>query len=126
MEETLPVPPPGPPLRWGHGLRQGSALRTRDQRRLLCAALVQILDGLANRLDALGLLVGDGSTELFFKGHDELNQVQRIGAQILAEARLRNNLGRVYAQLIHDNLFHTLENSHVRYPLWENKATARV
>src|SRR5262249_7740914 len=44
-----------------------------------------VIDGLADRLEALGLLLGDDQVERLFQLHDQLDDVQRVGADVLLE-----------------------------------------
>jgi hypothetical protein len=51
----------------------------------LAAALVDVFDGVADGADALGVLVGDLGSELLLEAHDELDQVERVGVQVVDE-----------------------------------------
>ena len=61
--------------------------------------------GLTNRGDLLRLLVRDLPTEFLFYCHDELDQVQRVCLQILAEACLHGYLFGVNTQQVNKYLF---------------------
>ena len=46
---------------------------------------VDVVDGVLDALDVLGLLVGDLDLELLFEGHDELDRVERVGPEVVDE-----------------------------------------
>ena len=56
---------------------------------------VDISNGIADGGDFLGDFVGDLSAELVLKGHDQLNQVERIGFKVFAETGIRIDLGLI-------------------------------
>jgi hypothetical protein len=60
----------------------------------------------------MGLLVGNVDPELLFHGHDELDQVERVGAEVVHERRLRLDLCKVHAQLLGDDLLHSFFDGH--------------
>ena len=47
-----------------------------------------VVDGLADGLDLLGVLVGDLDSELVLELHDQLDEVERVGVEILLERGL--------------------------------------
>ena len=54
--------------------------------------------------------LGDFAAELLLKGHDQLDQVQRVGVEIVAEAGFHRHGVLIDAQLIDDDGAHCLEN----------------
>ena len=76
---------------------------------------LDVVDGLAHRLDLLGLVVRDGDLELFFQFHHQLDDVQRVGAHVLLKGGLARDLVLVHAQVFADDLDDTFFNgSHGR------------
>ena len=60
--------------------------------------------------DALGFLVRDLDAELVLQAHDQLDDVERVGAQVLLEARLRRHLACVGVKLVCDDVPNLLED----------------
>jgi hypothetical protein len=65
-------------------------------------------DGVADRGDLFGVLVGDFQFESFFEGHDEFDNVQGVGAEVVDERCLVIHLAFVHAQLFDDDLLDLL------------------
>src|SRR5512135_3303760 len=59
-----------------------------------------IVDGLADRGQLLGLVVGDIQPELLLEGHDQLDGVQGVGTEIVDEGRVLGDLLLTDAQLV--------------------------
>ncbi len=57
-------------------------------------------NGILDRHDLLGRVVGDLAAELFLERHDKLDRVQAVGAQIVDEAGVLGDLGLVDAQVL--------------------------
>src|SRR5690606_35481792 len=68
------------------------------------------LDGVADGADALGFLVRDLHAELVLQAHDQLHDVERVGAQVLLEAGLRRDLAGVGIVLVGDDVSDLLED----------------
>ena len=66
--------------------------------------LVDVVDGVLHCPDLLGIFVGDLGAELFLEAHDQLDEVQRIGVQIVNERSFRLGLFFVDAELLDDDL----------------------
>src|SRR5262249_30442815 len=66
--------------------------------------------GLADGLDLLRLLVGDGNLELFFEFHDELDDVEGVGAHVFDERGGARHLFLVDAEILADDVDHALFN----------------
>ena len=77
-------------------------------------------DGVADSADLFGVFVGDFQFEGFFEGHDQLHDVQGVGAKVIDERCLVVNLALVHTQLLYDDLLdflfyrlcHTTSNIH--------------
>ena len=54
--------------------------------------LGDIVDGVSSRLDLISILVGDLDRELLLNGHDDLDSVQRVQAEIAVEVGLERDL----------------------------------
>src|SRR5689334_10858960 len=50
------------------------------------------LDRVADRQNRLGRIVGNLAAELFLEGHDQLDSVERVGAEVVDEARVLGHL----------------------------------
>ena len=51
---------------------------------------------------------GISHAEFFFEGHDQLDGVEAVGAQIVDEAGIVGDLGLVDAQVLHDDFLYPL------------------
>src|SRR5574338_888876 len=79
---------------------------------------LDVVDGLANARDLLGVLVGNFDPELLLEGHDELDGVERVGAEIVHERRIRRHFFFIDAELFHDDAFDFVCNRHVLPPTY--------
>src|ERR1041385_8174304 len=77
---------------------------------LLLLTFLDIFDHVTDALELLGLFIGDFLAEFLFQGHDQLDCVEGIGTEIFDELRIRSDLVRVHAKLLHDDLFDLLFN----------------
>src|SRR5207253_2080767 len=75
-----------------------------------CPLLValDVVDDVPHGADLLRLLVRDLHVVLFLERHHELDDVERIGAEVLDEGRLRRHLLLAHAELLADDLPHLL------------------
>src|SRR5215472_15545266 len=79
----------------------------------LGAALVDVVDGLVDGGDLLGVLVGNLDLELLFEGHHQLDGVERVGSQIVDERSVVRDLFLFDAQLFgHDGFDLLLDCAH--------------
>src|SRR5690242_1061328 len=76
--------------------------RDRPPTRLLLVR-VDVVDRVLDGLDVLGLLVGDLDLELLLHRHDELDDVERVRAEVLDEARGDLDLLLRDAELLSDD-----------------------
>src|ERR1700678_509963 len=82
-----------------------------DSKLLTClGVLADVVDGVRYGANLLRVLVGDFDIEGLFKGHHELDRVERIGAQVIHERSARSDFTLVHAQLLDNNLFHFFIN----------------
>src|SRR3954465_3750788 len=68
------------------------------------AVLHDVRHGLSHGSDLLGFLVRDLDAELVLELHDQLDEIQRVGVQILLERRLHGHVALVDAELLHQDL----------------------
>ena len=66
--------------------------------------LVDVVDGVLDGPDLLGVLVGDLGPELLLEAHDELDEVQGVGVEVVDERGLGLDLLLVDAELLDDDL----------------------
>ena len=66
----------------------------RARLRRLADGLGEVADGVAEGLDRLGSVVGNLDREFFFEGHHQFDLIEGIGAQIVDEAGLVDDLLR--------------------------------
>src|SRR6185436_10137886 len=64
---------------------------------------LDVLDGFLHAGDLFGVLVGDFDAELLFERHHELHRVERVGAEVVDERRVRRHFFLIHAQLLHDD-----------------------
>ena len=64
---------------------------------------VDVSDGLAHGRDFLGVFIGDFRAEFVFEGHDEFDQVERIGFELFAETGFHRDLALVHAEQINND-----------------------
>src|SRR5262249_4802805 len=64
---------------------------------------LDVLDGLLDPRDLLGVLVGDLDTEFLLERHHELDGVERVGAKVVHEGGIRRHFFFVDAHLLHDD-----------------------
>jgi hypothetical protein len=67
-----------------------------------------VVDSLADGLDLLRVLVGDLDAELILELHDQLDQIERVGVEILLERRLLCDLALIDTELVGQNLLDPL------------------
>ena len=70
--------------------------------------LLDVLDGVADGHDLLGFFVGDLDVEVLLQGHDELDRIEGVGAQVLDELRVGVDVFLVDPELLDDDLLHLL------------------
>ena len=60
-------------------------------------------DGLADRGQLFGLVVGDGDVELLLELHDEFDGIEAVSAKVVREARLVGYFGLIHTEFVHDD-----------------------
>src|SRR5438093_4101606 len=75
----------------------------------LLLVLLDEVDGVLDLLDLLGILVRDLHAELFLEAHDQLDQVEGVGVEVLDERGLGGDLLFVDAKLFDDELLQSVE-----------------
>src|ERR1017187_7743360 len=75
---------------------------------LLLAALLDVFDHIANRLELLRVFVRNLRAKLLFKRHHQFNRIEGVRAQIFNELRLGCHLVGIHAELFDNNLLHTI------------------
>src|SRR3954463_5207324 len=87
---------------------------------------VDVLDRFLDARDLLGVLVGNLDPELLLERHDQLHGVERVGAKIVDERRVRRHFFFVHPELLHDDALdfvgyrHSLllTNANVNLVIW--------
>ena len=83
----------------------------------LALVLIDIFDRVLDGRDLLGGIVRDLDPELFLESHDELDDVEAVGAEIVDEARIFRNLVGFDAEMFDDDLLHPIGSlAHARFP----------
>src|SRR5512146_1343618 len=88
--------------------RTWPAVRPRPGPGTLGGPLVDVIDGILDGADLLRVLVRDLRPELLFEAHDELDEIERVGVQVIDEGRLGLDLILVGAELLDDDLLEAL------------------
>jgi hypothetical protein len=70
---------------------------------LLLSVLLDVVDRVLNGADLLGVLVRDVDLEGLLEGQDQLDQAERVGAEVVDEARLGFDVLLVDVQLLLDD-----------------------
>src|SRR6185295_15699020 len=71
---------------------------------------LDVIDRVANALNLLGVLVRDFDGEFFFESHNQLDRVERVGAEIIDEPRVCGHFALVDSEFIDDYLFYPFLN----------------
>src|SRR5688500_79905 len=74
----------------------------------LVAVLLDVVHGLADARDLLRVLVGDLDAELLLEGHDQLDGVEAVRAEVVHEGRVRRDELLLDSELVHDDLLHAI------------------
>src|SRR5207253_6465651 len=70
--------------------------------------LLDVLGGVADGLDPLCLFVRDLHPELLLEAHDELDEIEGVGVQVVHEGRLGLYIALVHPELLNDDLLELL------------------
>src|SRR5215470_1177584 len=85
---------------------------------------VDVVDGVTDSLDVLGLLVGDLDLELLLHRHHQLDDVQAVRAEVLDEGGLGLDLVLPHAELVGDDVLDLgldCRRRHARIPSREKR-----
>src|SRR5690348_10301300 len=79
---------------------------------LLCylGVLLDVADRILDGLDLLGFFVGDFEIEGLLEGHDELDPIERIGAEIVDKRCTGRDLALFHTELVHNDLLDFIFN----------------
>jgi hypothetical protein len=99
------VPPRG--ARWAGSRRATGPTRPR---RLSALLVGDEANGVPDRADALGLLVADLDAELVLEAHDQLDDVERVRAQVVHERRAVDHVGGVGVELVGDDVLDLVQD----------------
>ena len=69
-----------------------------------------VVDGLPDSRDLLGIFVGDLDPELVLELHDQLDEVERIGIEVILEGRLFGDLIFLDSELLCQDFLDALED----------------
>src|SRR5918996_2417764 len=83
----------------GSSSRRGSSVVARASGRLCLRVCGDEIGGLSDRQDLRRLFVRDADAVAILELHHELDEVERVGLEVLLEARALADAGRVRAQL---------------------------
>ena len=73
-----------------------------------------VVDGLPDGRDLLGVLVGDLDPELILELHDQLDEIEGVGVQVVLEGRLVRDLIVVDSELLRQDFLDALEDLFTR------------
>src|SRR5688572_4654611 len=90
------------------GVTSPRPVTTTRRVNLLSDLLVQVIHRIAHGAELLRVLVGDVDVELLLEGHDQLDGVQTVRAEVLHEARLAGQLLALHAKLLDDDVLDLL------------------
>src|SRR3954469_12013334 len=90
----------------------GIANRKSKMSFLALRVRLDVVDGFLDAGDLLGVLVRDLDPELLLEGHHELHGVERVGAEIVDERRIRRHFLFIHTELLHDDALHLVCDSH--------------
>src|SRR5581483_4672138 len=74
--------------------------------RLLSFMLIDVVVRVAHALNFFGVFVGNFYAELFFETHDQLDRVERVGAEVVNKPRVRRNFILIDTEFVNDDLFY--------------------
>src|SRR5262249_22253708 len=78
--------------------------------RLALCVFFEKFDGVADRQNGLGGIVGNFAAELFLKSHHQFDSVETVGAKVIDEAGVLGHLVGLDAEMFHDDFLHALAN----------------
>ncbi|ACO00274.1 acyl carrier protein [Brucella melitensis ATCC 23457] len=87
----------------GRDLDKPQPLRQRSGR-----SLIDELHSITDRKDRFGSVVRNFNAEFFFKGHDQLDGVEAVCAEVINEACAFRDLVGIYAQMFNNDFLDAL------------------
>ena len=69
----------------------------------LFGVFLDVRDSVTDSSDLLGLVVGNGNSELLLKFHDQLNGIKRVGSQVVCETCFGLYLCFFNTKFVYDN-----------------------
>src|SRR5712691_6283912 len=84
----------------------------RDLSGLRLLLRFDIVDGILDSHDLLGVLIRDIEVECLLERHHQLDDIERVGAEVIDETRRGIDLRFVHAELLDDDLLDLLLNGH--------------
>src|SRR5579863_148745 len=73
---------------------------------------LDVVDGVLHGDDLFGVLVGNIEVERFLERHHQLDDIERVGSEVIDETGSGVDLGLIHTQLLDDDLFDLLLNGH--------------
>src|ERR1051326_1154303 len=85
-----------------------SLIELKSNQRSRAAVFVKVIHGVLHGPNLLRVLVADLDVELFFERHDQFDEIERIGVQVVDEVRFWSHLIFADAQLFGDDFLQAL------------------
>src|SRR5215469_628631 len=73
---------------------------------LSLGVLFDVLDGVLHRRDLFCVLIRYFDAECFLEGHDQLDRVKRVGAEVVHKRSAGGHFAFIYTELLDNNLLH--------------------
>src|SRR5690242_13980612 len=80
-----------------------------DEQSAFCV-LFEKFNGVADGQNSLGGIVRNFAAEFFLKGHDQLDRIETVGAEVVDEAGVLGHLIRLDPEMFHDDFLNALAN----------------
>src|SRR6266403_1426208 len=90
------------------GVSAPSPVTTTRRGSTILGVVLDVLDGVADGHDLLGVLVRDLDVEVLLQGHDELDGIEGVRAQVFDELRGRSDVVLLHPELLDDDLLHLI------------------
>src|SRR5215208_6176085 len=110
----------------GSSSRRGSSVVARASGRLCLRVGGDEVGGLSDGQDLHRFFVRDANAVAILELHDELDEVERVGLQVLLETRALADAGRVHAQLRREMRPDQLQHLVSSQDSWRSKQRART
>src|SRR5438067_1369012 len=90
------------------GVSAPSPVTTTRRGSTILGVVLDVLDGVADGHDLLGVLVRDLDVEVLLQGHAELSGIEGVRAQVFDELRGRSDVVLLHPELLDDDLLHLI------------------